>query len=1745
MIDEACQHSLNDSVPNSIHNQRLKLSKETYKQNNSTGQEKMDGIMTIDGMGIEDLIHDVFIGGNCFDVTNISAPGGEGAYGEFYSGSSSINIEEGIILSTGLINLSHGPNTQTGASSSAGTAGSDQDLIDLINNNNVNDVAIIEFDFIPNDDSISFDYVFASEEYCDYVNSQFNDVFGFFLSGPGINGPFENNAINIAVVPQTSDFVAINNVNWGSNNTFYVDNVPVGQIQGSGGCVSGELNNPPASPLDIQFDGYTTVLTAKAAVTPCEPYHIKLAIADIADGLFDSAVFLKGNSFAAGSGADVEIGYPDPRFEVAFEGCANGFFYFERVGNGDINEPLTINFTLLSNSTATADEDYEGFPNSFTIPAGQQGDTLWINVFDDLLVEGQETIIIELDNTCSCFDPIFELIIDEPEILDFELEDYEFCAPRPVYLRPEVTGGVPEYDYVWENGTYDPERLVAPLETTTYYLTVTDQCGQEKVDSSTFTIFVQLEATIEGEVKLCESNPQDTGYLVINFLTGSGPWGIIYNVNGNPVSLFNITDNPYYLPVTEPGEYELISVFMEDCFGQGVGVATVEVIEIDLDLQTEDLDCFNSIEGAIELTATGGSGDFTYEWDNGAGNVEDPSGLLPGIYTVTVTDTLRCFEIASIEIGAPPPIELINADLGMVNCYDANAGFIDIETSGGTGNLSFQWETGETEEDLSGLSIGFYTVTVTDENDCKIVESFEITGDFTEPIIRTEATEQLTCIVLEALVSGEGSDQGAEYELNWTTSNGNITSDPSLIDIMVDEEGDYQLTIINLNTGCTSTETVPVEALTDPPLAAALSNELITCNTSIVSLDGSLSSPSNLIYEWSTVNGSIVADANTANPMVDAPGEYFLLVTDDFTGCTDETSVEVGEDLNKPTADAGPEVTFTCSQTELSLNAGNSEGKNLSYTWTAITGNIVSGDTTSTPVISQPGLYELIITDGSNGCRDTTQVVALENIVFPTIALADPDELSCAVLNILLDASGSSSGNEFEYTWTSADGSPISDPSSPNPEVSEPGVYTLTVENLINNCTESMDVVVPSNYDYPEADAGPSPLITCVDSIVNLFGSNLVSGSTYSYNWTTINGNILTGQNSLSPSVDKPGIYSLEITDLASGCINVADVEVFLDVGIPLAIINNTINLDCEESQIQLDATGSTDSGEFQLQWSTPDGNFLSGTNTLEPVIDEPGTYTLTIINGNNNCRDESSVVITLDTMSPQLDILPVGEINCSFSSQFITADVITSSGDYEILWVTLDGSILSPLDELTIEVNQGGTYELTIIDNVNKCQTSQSVFVPENMEIPFVTLGPDEFINCIIPTAVLTGTTTGQGNLMYQWTSNNGNILTDPNLPSIEVDQTGDYELTIINLDTGCEDSNSVSVEANFDTPDPRLNQPDTLTCSVEVVEILLSNLTSSSNYTIIWFNPDGSQMTPVDPYNFEVSSGGIYEVEVTNNESGCIATNSIDIPDMSNPISLIDVLMTPPPCYEEYGTVEVFAVEGGTGPYMYSIDGGVTFGTDQIFENLQTGSYSIIVQDRFGCEYTDYIDIPDLPEVDIDVVDVVSISFSESYTIQLEISLPLSEIDTIIWTPAEYLSCTDCPNPTALPFVDIVYHVTVIDNNGCQDEAEIRILVDDEPNIYIPNIFTPFNRDYTNDMFFIYAKEEQVQDVLEFMIFDRWGNRVFENFNFQPNVPSEGWDGTYRNKEVNPAVFAYMAKILLIDGRIIVVHGDVTVLD
>ncbi|MEW6468251.1 MAG: choice-of-anchor L domain-containing protein [Bacteroidota bacterium] len=486
------------------------------------------------------LVQNVLLGSGV-TASNFTYNGVPVAIGFFNGVGTNLNLDSGIIMTSGDIALAPGPNNSSNAALQSGLPG-DPDL-DLIMSPTLSyDACILEFDFVPMADTVKFRYVFGSDEYMEYVSTfpgGINDGFGFFLSGPGINGPFTNNAVNIALIPQTTLPVTMFNLNLNNNGQYYFDN---GDGNGTGTAPDGP---------DVQYDGFTVPLTASYPVQCGQTYHIKLAIGDGGDDWIDSGVFLEAGSFSAsGINIQADISYGGPNDSTLFEGCGQACLHFIRT-----NTTLADTVQLNISGNATNGTDYTQVPSQVIFPVGVDTVTICITATSDGLPEGLDTVNIQAVTTGFCTQGVTYVTFYIGDYVPMSLSasaDTSICPGDQVFLSAQASGGVQPYTYSWSTGSNLPSIVVSPTVTTTYSVTVTDSCNSV-VTPQTITVNVIPSAlsVSSPDITVCvgeevQLNATVTGTASsYSWTTVSGP--DVVNANTPSTTISSTTGTSTYL----------------------------------------------------------------------------------------------------------------------------------------------------------------------------------------------------------------------------------------------------------------------------------------------------------------------------------------------------------------------------------------------------------------------------------------------------------------------------------------------------------------------------------------------------------------------------------------------------------------------------------------------------------------------------------------------------------------------------------------------------------------------------------------------------------------------------------------------------------------------------------------------------------------------------------------------------------------------------------------------------------------------------------------------------------------------------------------------------------------------------------------------------------------------------------------------------------------------------------------------
>jgi gliding motility-associated-like protein len=291
-------------------------------------------------------------------------------------------------------------------------------------------------------------------------------------------------------------------------------------------------------------------------------------------------------------------------------------------------------------------------------------------------------------------------------------------------------------------------------------------------------------------------------------------------------------------------------------------------------------------------------------------------------------------------------------------------------------------------------------------------------------------------------------------------------------------------------------------------------------------------------------------------------------------------------------------------------------------------------------------------------------------------------------------------------------------------------------------------------------------------------------------------------------------------------------------------------------------------------------------------------------------------------------------------------------------------------------------------------------------------------------------------------------------------------------------------------------------------------------------------------------VSEPGTYTLTVMNTALGCEATDVVVV-DASQDIPVPEISLSPISCFgDDNGAISVVSVSGGMEPYLFSLNGS-PFSSTSTFQQLKPGVYELAVVDADGCENLLTIDIQEPQEVNVELIVYVEggniIHLGDSAQLEALLSLPFDSLDIIDWEPDSLLSCDGCPDPVAHPIQTTTFTVRV-EKDGCSDSDKATIFVRKDRVLFVPNAFSP-NNDGINDVFLVFAGP-QVARVKSFLVFDRWGETVYQYYDFPPNDSAYGWDGTHRGKKFNPAVFTWFAEIEFVDGATEIFEGDVSLM-
>jgi hypothetical protein len=797
---------------------------------------KADTLKVSSSITPQQMVQEILIGGGVV-TSNITYSGNNISRGKFWGGPGNVGIREGIILTSGNVTIAPGPNNQGNAGTNSGQGG-DPDLT-MIAGVSTFDACILEFDFIPQSNLVSFRYVFGSEEYHEYVN-QFNDAFGFFISGPGISGPFSNNSKNIALIPLSNTPVTINTVNCGN---------PYNCSTSCTNCQFFVNNNQQYT----QYDAFTTVLTAWANVIPCETYHIKLAIGDGIDHAYDSGVFLEANSFSS-VGISNQVEYTQPDVNFAIEGCSDVSILFTLSVQPDADFYMPI---MISGSAVNG-VDYELIPDSVFFPQGYSQAWLDIVTIADGIDEWNENIrIVYNSSLCDIDYDTINIILKEYVLNLVTTPDTTInCATEATIGVNNIYGFEP-YSFYWSTGETTPFITVSPLITTTYYVTVSALCDSLTTDS--ITVIVDGPKSNAGQ-------DQSIPYGTTTVLQGSASQGsgdytyswepaefLIDPLSPTPATIQMELTKQFTLIVTDlAGGCQDLDQMMLFVTGGPLNVGPV----------ANPGEICPGAPCQLYSYASGGSENYTYSWTSvpPGFNSDLPNPIVQPVVTTTyhvvINDGYNTVNgNVTVVVSALPVPEAGEND----TIYHGTYTSLNGSASQGTGSYTWSWQPAgklvnpyaQNPTTVKLYETTLFRLSVTDNNTGCVSENEDlvtvvvnggplaVTADATDPLICGGGSTQL-----HALPSG-GNPQ---YTFYWTSDPPGFLSNLQNPVVTPEFTTTYLLEVYD---GFNSTQTQTTVVVSQPP-TVNLGADIIACPLDTVYL--SVNNPGMTFY-WS--NGSV------------------------------------------------------------------------------------------------------------------------------------------------------------------------------------------------------------------------------------------------------------------------------------------------------------------------------------------------------------------------------------------------------------------------------------------------------------------------------------------------------------------------------------------------------------------------------------------------------------------------------------------------------------------------------------------------------------------------------------------------------------------------------------------------------------------------------------------------------------------------------------------------------------------------
>jgi large repetitive protein len=1334
-----------------------------------------------------------------------------------------------------------------------------------------------------------------------------------------------------------------------------------------------------------------------------------------------------------------------------------------------------------------------------------------------------------------------------------------------------AVGGTPAYTYTWSNNVTGPS--ITNVVAGTYTIQVKD------ANNCTYTVSATIPAAAGPTISaLTQTNVSCNG--------GNNGIAIVTVIGGAGLPTYNWSNGQITQAATnlQQGVYTVTVTDQAGC-ATSTAVTITQPALLTGSVASSPAKCFNQANGTATVNVLGGTPGYTYNWvpsPLAGGTSATPSGMAPGNYNVTITDSKGCVRTVSTNIANPPQL-LASVTTTNVKCFNTGVvnlmGMAAATATNAQGAVGYYWIGGPaplTTQTVNGLAAGSYTMTATDQNSCTASAVFNITQPTALTAAFTASQMPSCASYSNGFITVTPAGGTPNYTYNW--NNGQTNSTASNI-----PSGSYTVTITDANT-CTLNVT---GILNQPPgLSATASATNALCNngtgTLNVAYNGGTGVPN---IQWIPGFYS-AANVSTAQPL--PAGQVYTVTLTDNNNCSLTHTVA----LTAPPALSITNmaiVNTNCNQSNGGATvtaSGGTGGPFYAYQWNNAPANSITQGISGVAA----GPYQVVVRDANN-CT-ITAVANIMNFTGPTVTVVG-SSLACngfangtASITTVL---GTSSLAITTTSWTG----PVSPSPINTPTNLVAGLYVVTVVDAAN-CVSSASLQVNQ----------PTPLATAVVSTTNVSCSGssdagatlLVGGGTpaYNYLWTP------SAQTNSVLSNVAAGVYSVLVTD-ANGCTRTNSVN--LTQPNPLAITTNTtVNVSCNGGNNGLISTSiNGGTAPYNVTWAST-GSVVPGPNPVASNLVGTHTYTLNVTDA-KGCPTSS--VYLISEPSP-IGIVSTNTAPATCGNANGSSTVVASGGTspYTYNWNT-------PAPQLTNVATglAGGNWILTITDNKG-CIRQQTVTIPAPA-LPTMTItgtnvrcnpgpidgsatitaagtpGSGGFIYNWLPSAQTGSVATGLGAAMHSATVTDayGCIVTGviqisspspfvlPAIPDMTVcygapaqvqaaasggtpPYSYGWSAPITSTTGGPHTINTLNTNAytvNVTDANGCLQGPRTVIINVKtplevagisysICEGNFTNLTPQiiqpgqfatptlTNYTYGWSNGAGNVPTTTIMASYNPNNNPkTYSVIVSD---GC------SIPDTAffnldiKPLPRGTFTSTPPKGCAPLLVTMIGLPTGTNVTYNWSLGNEETLGSGSpyTYSFPTPGSYSLHVtmSNSFGCVrdtiIPNYFEAYPVPKAEF-MANPASTSILSPL---ITFSNQSQGAAQYVWDFGDQIPATNTTVTNPVHSYNNVgtYNVwlVAINNKGCKDTIMHQVEITPDHAVYIPNAFTP-DGNGKNDVFNVYGigiDEER----FKMEIFDRWGELIFTS-----NAFRKGWDGTVKGGTTNAQEGVYIYKILVTD--------------